>query len=492
MSRTLSLELQEQLQREIEEYYGEIPMLRSRIYSGEKQLLHEVGRFAEARFQAILNAWLQARELDMPDVQQDTLFGSRIQQIVMQRLMSEPLSARHLVFPAGYEDEAERYVFPRSGQPVHAIVVEHLAHVTNEIYPLLVDAYVYDFDRHGQPARNLICIHTSWLNENLQAQRAFFYYPEQDEIIEKNLREPLALNSVQFLAVTPATHQQYSRLAEKMSIWQVNPYPTADEADNKYHCYQRWKAAGVQTPRAVLAMQSFSPNHEFVQHEIEKAFRLLFGYASTDTVTLVLQPNRGTEGRRTYACHGSKDWNTFSHENPGLIDQAMQILRDDDLLLREGVGNILYCRDESDSGALFDVRLNIVDGQAESGFLMVANSGEFIASPGQQGHVVEWFEREEILVRSPERIKALKIPGNEWRIITDCAEQAAACFKDCHMVGVDIRIEYRGEPSQWIAWVLDINPRPAGLAHSCYIENKEPGVTMRLWELLDVQSEMVD
>ena len=49
------------------------------------------------------------------------------------------------------------------------------------------------------------------------------------------------------------------------------------------------------------------------------------------------------------------------------------------------------------------------------------------------------------------------------------------------MAGVDVRLEYT--QGQWIPWILDINPRPAGLAHSRYMHNREPGVTQRLWTL---------
>jgi len=169
--------------------------------------------------------------------------------------------------------------------------------------------------------------------------------------------------------------------------------------------------------------------------------------------------------------------------HPDILEHVRHIAAGDDVLLRRGVGNLRVLDEIHRKNVCFDIRLNVAAGRVESGYLMAAAPGEIVTSPSAGGRILEWKEPR----RPPGDVTgpagSFKWDADVWTVIGRAAEAAAACFPECRLAGVDARLEWDGE--RLIPWILDINPRPAGLSHSRYFATGEPGVTQRLWREIE-------
>ncbi len=490
MSRHLSILIEEELRRQIEERFGAFPSIRSQIQLQKCSLLTEIAEFVDNQFHAAADRTAQHYRIDpmlLRRALRDKRFVSRVKQVVLQFALTEPLCSQLRIIPAEVPDTDESsglYKFPVPLLPTHAIVVEQLGFVTNEVFPLMVDSYVHDLGSHRRVYRNVCCAHVEWLDDDFQATRGIFYRPDQDELIEKDFSNPLPLHSVHFLCLSQTTHHIYSERADEKHLFQVNPYPESAQADNKFFCYQKWKAAGVSTPEAALIQQNAEIEEDLLTTEIRHALNTILQLdISPDSHRFFLQPNHGTEARgvRAFTLSLAPDISL----PPELLLHARSILEYDDLLIRPEVGNVLFCENAQEPGTHFDIRLNVVHGKVESGYLMLAKPGEIITAPGQHGRVLELRDADEWTLRSGDKDLRLKIGSSSWQKIEETAEQAAAAFPNILMTGVDIRLDWTPDRQQWTSWILDLNPRPAGLTHSRLLNTVEPGVTLRLWHKLD-------
>ncbi len=489
MAFDFSLKIQQRLNEKLNELYGEFYLLRARIHGGETHLLDEaadaVERLYKSAFQeaaSMIPAEDQSGNAIADLARNDRQFETRIKQLALEAVMSEPLATHVNILPNGFQPvvsgEREPYSFACENGCIHAVVLEHLAHATNEIFPLMIDAYVNSFNPLAAQHWNVIGLHVDWLNQNMQAQRAFFYHADSETLVEMNFEEPVNIDRIHSLCMTPTVHERISAQAGENVIQEINPYPAAQTADDKFHCYQLWNEQNLYTPPAALIQQDSFEDSRSLLKSIQTEFETYFSNSVEETVYLMLQPNRGTEGRMARAFYGSPEWEEFYQQNQELLLHARQILDHDDMIVRKGIGNVLWYDAEKQSSEYFDIRINVVDGKAESGYLMVAEKNSFVSSPGQQGRVVEW-KSEEWCLHTPAGILSFSLHGVEWVSIQQAAEIAANCFHPCRLVGVDIRLEWHD--SQLKPWILDINPRPAGLAHSRLFQTFEPGVTLRLW-----------
>ena len=257
----------------------------------------------------------------------------------------------------------------------------------------------------------------------------------------------------------------------------MNPYPESAQADNKFFCYQKWKAARVSTREAALIQQNAEIEEDLLTTEIRHALNTILQWTFHPTLT---------DFSAAQSWHGGS-WSPCIHLSlapdislPRSCSHARSILEYDDLLIRPEVGNVLFCENAQEPGTHFDIRLNVVHGKVESGYLMLAKPGEIITAPGQHGRVLELRDADEWTLRSGDKDLRLKIGSSSWQKIEETAEQAAAAFPNILMTGVDIRLDWTPDRQQWTSWILDLNPRPAGLTHSaCSIHSS--GVTLRLW-----------
>lgn len=482
----LSLAIKARLLESVETVHGARNDLRARIHRGDMDLMNAVSRTVDRSFGEAVSSLYSAlgdrERLTLSQACAQPLFRERVKQTALEALHGEALSPPlKIVTASDTRDRIDRLL---RHNYILAVVAEYLPHLTNELYPLAIDAYVSGLTRRGQKTINVIGAHDSWLDEELRIRRCIVCMPEDDELIETPLASPLSPDAVLYLCVSPRVHQSLSERFERAGVVEVNPYRDACLADDKYACYGRWKDLGVSTPEAVLISRTRHAADNALEKLLEEAFARLFGQANENNVILVLQPNRGTEGRGVSALSGPGDWSGFLSANPSLSLIARDILQSDDLLVRRGVGNVLWRDAQSGADVCFDIRLNVIDGFVESGFFMIADENQVVTSPTKGGRVIEWKDGNEAALRVRDDRSPFALGGPEWQTITRMAERAAAIVPGCRMAGVDLRLEWRGGTKETIPWVLDINPRPAGLGHSRYAGTNEPGITRRLWDFL--------
>ncbi len=485
MSTSLSLPIQQRLVEKIVEKFGDPGGIRHRVREGESGLLEAIAREVDALYpEAVAELLADAALADRAvwrEATGQTLFSRRVKAGVIEAVYGEPLSPPLLILPepGGLVPVREN---PFSG-PLHAVCVEYLPNFANELYPLLVDAYI-----HGLPALDslrapVVGVHVSWLDDGLRAARAIYYRPFSNELIETPLTPSVEIGSVHFLAVSPSCHRLCSERFGGREIPQLNPYAAAARADDKYGCFLEWKKRGVPTPGAVLLPAADARNESRAAAGIGAAFPELFGANPYDEVVLLVQPNRGTEGRGTRAFRGPGSWPKMAECHPDILEHVRHIAAGDDVLLRRGVGNLWVLDEIHRKNVCFDIRLNVAAGRVESGYLMAAAPGEIVTSPSAGGRILEWKEPR----RPPGDVTgpagSFKWDADVWTVIGRAAEAAAACFPECRLAGVDARLEWDG--GRLIPWILDINPRPAGLSHSRYFATGEPGVTQRLWREIE-------
>ena len=487
MSNDLSLQLKERLLAEIRMNHGVILSLRLRIHQGDSDLLKNIARILDDCFPAVMNAAIQESDSQQQEwiraACAQTRFRERVKQITMEAVYGESLSPPLRVLPdsAGGMSRMDSPRFSFTG-PIHAVIFEFLPNVTNELYPLMIDSYVHNSMNRGI-RRHVIGVYMNWLDENGGAARAIVFDEISQDIFETSFKIPLRIKTVHFLCISSQIHQRLSERLAKKIITQLNPYDGVKETDDKFACYQRWKQEEVPTPpTAWIERKSDGDLKENIAH----CFNELFTSQKNEEIQLVLQPNRGTEGRLTKSFAGVPQWEPFLQANPDLLPHAESILREDDLLLRAGVGNIRIWDELDETAVFFDIRVNVSAGRAESGFLTKAPKGSFIATRRKGASIVEWKDRKRLRFLMEESSEPAPFDDSIWEIIKQIAERAAACFPACQLAGLDLRLVKESGPSAAVkAYVLDINPRPAGLSHACYIDTGEPGVTQGLWEYLD-------
>ncbi|MEW6236776.1 MAG: hypothetical protein AB1656_15435 [Candidatus Omnitrophota bacterium] len=473
----LSLLIQKHLLQIVESKHGALDGLRRRLHEGETQLLSPIIDTIDRHYDDAVKKIGKLPESLLKAVYQPE-FRLRTIQTVIEAANSEPLSPPLAIIPR--RDDAP----PIPPFPVFAILVEQLPHALNEVYPLMVDSYVYDLETQGARRRNVVCSHISWLGGDFRLWRGMIWLEDRDNPIEMEFDPPLAMEGALFLCMTPETHKDYSARCKDMGIAQINAYEEVEKADDKYACYRAWNSAGVPTPEAALV--SRGGDGKDLPSKLKSAFYELFPQEKDERIVLIMQPNRGTEGRGVRAFEGPPDWEGLLALHADLLDHARTIAKVDDIIIRRGVGNVFY-RQENGEDAYFDLRMNVVEGKSESGFLMAARPPSFISSPGQGGRIIEWKRREVFPLIAEGRSHPLTMGSDEWKMIEAVAEEALSALPRCKIAGIDLRLEWRNEKPEWKPWVLDINPRPAGLAHSRFTDTGEPGVTRRLWNRLIVE-----
>lgn len=428
--------------------YGPLEAVRARLLSGGPEWRDELlralgGAFGRAR-----------REYGFPE--RDTLFGLRVQQLALEDLRGEPAHPPIVPLPEPMPDEVREVLRP--GASNHVVLIEHLSNAGNEAYPLMVDAMA-----HGRVPRNVLCVHTDWLDGEFRVHRAIAPNFVRDELVETPLPGGVRADGVHCLCISPASHRYWSSRAKAAGVFEANAFEASDAADDKWGCYRRWAKEGVPTPRSALIESSAGSN---ARRKLVEAFLDGLGESAAG---VAVQPNRGTESRgvRVFPDDPTPD---------GVLEAVEAICRDDDCLLREYIG-----QPGPPGHTVMDLRINAGYGgrrfSAESGYCMTAAAGECVSSPERGGRIVSWAAARTVM---PEAYA----DESSLRLAMETAERAAAALEPVGLTGIDIRLSLGGN-GRVVPWVLDANPRPSGLTHSRYFADGEPGVTAALWRWLD-------
>lgn len=481
MAQTYSLLIKNKLLDEIIARFGDLSEIRHRIHRRDSSLIADLVDTIDTVFDLKATEWLS--QLGPSDrtlvktLSSDKLFCRRVKQTVIESVYSEPLCPPLLIQPSDQPFSIVNQTTPPA--LIHGVCIEYLSNCTNELYPLMIDSYVSSLTSRI-PFVQVAGFHHSWLNREGEVIRGILYLPETDELIETRFDPPLELSSIHYLAISPIFHKEISGKMEARHVREVNPYLLSALADDKFRCFHHWVEAGIPTPQARLIEAATVTKPKRLAAVLEKQLETL----SFDETckSIVLQPNKGTEGRGTRLFSFKSSWKELLDPRSDLLAHAERVLTCDDLLIRPGVGAVLLVDNLYNQYVHFDIRINVIRGQAESGFIMLAAPSRAVSSPEQGGRIVEIDPHFSWNLRGIDHSDPVIMNEADWRRILKTAEAAASILPDCQMVGVDIRLDWK--KSTIHPWVLDINPRPAGLAHSRYFDTREPGVTRSLWQTL--------
>ncbi len=483
----LSEQIKKKLLETIQNRHGNITDMRNRLHQGDSNLMSAIlGTIDEHYVQittSILHTLTEANESERKNSAFDKLFSNRVKQITLESIYSESLVPDFYIIPDGLIELPKTIL---SSRLRCAILIDQLPNVANEVFPLMIDAFVEGMENRRKENSRIVCAHVDWLTDDLKLKRGMVLADNAEALFEMNFDPPLAFDSVLFLCISSPKHQYWSDLFSVQPVIQVNAYEDVAELDNKYKCFENWKANHIPTPESRLIKRSNQRGH-ILEKELESIFHQFFHDHPYEKTILIVQPNRGTEGRYTYAFQDTKsEWGSFLRQNPTMIDCVKAILNDDDVIVRRGIPSVGCSFQKNEEPCSFDIRFNVIDGKAESGYFMTSRKNSVITSPGQGGKIIEWKRTQELKLTANKIGEIiLTIGSSEWKRIEAVAEQAASTFPDCKLAGVDIRLGIsQNEEQMFQPWVLDINPRPAGLAHSNLIGSGDPGVSRRLWKLV--------
>jgi len=359
------------------------------------------------------------------------------------------------------------------GRFQHALVVGELQFATEEIFPLILDAYGHDLRCFGEVMLNVIGVHQSWLNESGEATRLIYYNHARRELLECELAQPLKFQSCQCLYLGREETRLHEALGGKLSaIMQVNSYELSSFCDDKYRTATVLQEEGVRTPKAAI-----------VSGERAGALCEVLADAGLDNCTsLVVQPNRGTEGAGAAVLQLNRgdagSLIALEAYVAQLFEQGCQ-----QVLIRERIDGVRLIAEEISLAT--STRINVCwdgnRGHAESAYVQIAGpSLPEIASVGRGGAIV---------TLSQDIMATVGITHDELSLLR-CAASAAVVAvvravnpaEAVALLGVDVLLERTEKGS--FAWILEINSRPAGLSHSDLLDTCEPGVSAVMFETL--------
>ena len=367
-------------------------------------------------------------------------------------------------------------ISPRS--PWHALVFETPAHASHELWPLLVDAL--QAGALGYLSGLAVGAHTSWLDSDGRLQRALWYNPDTDRLIESDLPRAKQLRSAHLL-VGPAGREGrwHATMASRLRSWNctvVNPVAPSSMADDKWATWERWRDAGVPTPETWLVPR----------RALRTAWRATAGeaVACAGGAALLVKPRHGTEGRGIVVVPDGGD----------ALERAVEsVLREDDALVQVFRGHLRW---RSEQGSLMRATLRLHaasngrgDVVIESGYAHVAgDAAAAIASVGKEGKARP-LVREHLWLDPPVGTKR-PLTVDDVTGITACARDAARALAvpsdPLRLMGMDLLVEMDAD-GRARALALEANPRPAGLGHSRFLtagwqEAGQPGVSIAVWE----------
>ena len=395
----------------------------------------EMRAFAESRFPLLSQGeiWERLLDLNLDDLESERLCPE-------VQLLAQPMRLPDV--------------------PVHALVFSAFPHVANELYPLLVDAYVSEPDA---ASFQVVGIHEEWLT-NSGFRRAIFFNEEDQGLIEADIEESPSIRSAQVLALNlreeQASHQRIEAALPNVPF--SNPSAGTAKLDDKSWTGACWRDAGLPTPDFLVsdnatpeALQRFAAEH----------------------IPLVVKPVDGTEGRGVILLQSAGDL-------PALTEN---------MLIMAERGNVRFAAEYSPVRCT--VRLNVCwDGNravAESGYAQVAATADGIASAGRGGKIVPLPDLWSHLCRADGSPFS---PGvADWRRICDLAAAGVTALAAAlgtlmpRLAGIDLLLDI-DEQDVLHPVLLEANGRPAGMCHSRYLTpdgpGDEPGVTEHLWKII--------
>jgi hypothetical protein len=360
-----------------------------------------------------------------------------------------------------------------STRPAVAVVFDQPLAITHEFYPLVTDHFVSSLERAPDhpPLPALVGVQSEWLTSTGDATRAIAFDAQLDVFVEAPCRQAVRPAAALFLAVSGSAHARLGQQLEDAGVTCLNPHRVAALADDKWACFQRWQAAGVATPPTALLARDATAAQ--VRTAVA-AFVAACPPWPGPTGSWLVQPRHGTEGQGVIVVDAGTGVETR-------VARAWEQTRaGDDAILRPRVGSAQLRLDGGP--AAFDLRLHVVhdgnNGQAESGYLLVAPPGQIITSVGRGGHTLPVGTLRDQGVADVDGAAA---PWEQAALDAACtlACSASTALGPLWLCGCDIKFDCRDH--RLVPSILDLNPRPAGLLYAGLLAGDEAGVSTRLW-----------
>ncbi|MHB9025043.1 MAG: hypothetical protein ACYC7E_12875 [Armatimonadota bacterium] len=440
----------------LNEQWGETAAIRRRYRAGEVSR-HELLTSAQAKMVDILP--LVDSRFAQPHMR------TRLADLVVDALFSEPLSPELLLplQPQALPD-----------LPIHALIFNAFPHVLNEIYPLMVDAYAADLSSSTSQTFQVVGVHENWLSDG-SFMRAIAFDVETLGVWEADVAPQPSIASAQILALNLVEEDTaHARIAQALGdIPLLNPLVGSRLLDNKAETAARWVRAGLPTPECVLIRGDLS----LVERQA-----LLQEFLDSHQKPVFLKPAGGTEGRGVTYC------DVASTTAARFLLDAM--VPHENYLVSVDHGGIRFAGPEGPVRCT--LRLNVCwNGEhtvAESGYAQVAGSLDGIASAGRGGRLVSLTELWAHLC-TPEG-EPVSPTAEDWTQLTELAAAGIAALADAPLpalIGVDILLDIT-PAGKMLLYLLEANPRPAGMAHSRLISfdgpRDEPGISPELWRVV--------
>jgi hypothetical protein len=435
----------------------------------------------------------------------DAGYLGRVAQLAVEQYMSERVAPELCLAPSPFSRHDTSAALP--GAFDYVVIFESFPNFANELYPLIIDAYETDLQDHGSPTINVIGAHINWWTDEGCLSRGIFMRHEDHWLIEAGFENPRFPSALHCLCMSAKSHQMFSNRARGLHIREMNPYePFARTADDKFECFRCWETAGVATPGTILLLRG-SPTPSALLDEAQARWQ-----RESPAAGIVIQPNHGTEGLGAAYLPTGTD-----------RDAALEIIRRtwqaDDAVVRKEIRGVRFTEStptqpppsrgrsvspsplegegwgEGRETLACDLRVNVsYDGstwRAESGYLQVSGDArDPITSPGRGGRIEKFGQGalDRLAIVDEDGAHPVSLSERDWNKISEAAIAAVSALPGkCPLAGVDVRlVPRRGRSGAQVeACILDVNPRPAGLAHSEFLPEKgktaEPGVTRDLW-----------
>ena len=395
-------------------------------------------------------------------LREDGLYCERILDLAVSDLVSEPMAPEVCIAIDPHEE------LPEDGTSwTHGIVFHAAPLVTHEIYPLAADAIVHDARQAG-PFFRIVGVHGDWLVDG-QAKRVLSFDPDKDRFIETSLNRPIRLDSIQFLALGERQIERHRCWAAPMTCRLINPWAASVSADDKQSLRLRWHAAGLDIPQGFLLQPGDRADaHAFLATADEIVVKPNTG-TEGDRVTYLRQDDDGSNDRLDVQLTACWEW------GPVLVEQR-----------RDGVG---WC--DPDTGRIHSLALRIHvahDGSrfiAESGFAQIGLDADHPASRGAGGRLLPIASALEALVCRADG-SHIEFPAGDLGRLREVVETAASVHDLLGLSGIDVVFD-TDEAGRVTPVLLELNPRPAGLAHARFLPGAgegrcEAGVSLSMWD----------
>ena len=393
-------------------------------------------------------------------LEKDAEYTGRIIDLAVADLVSEPMAPEVCIetVPLGG--------LPPGGRWNHAVIFAAAPLITHEIYPLAADACVHDA-RAGGPFYRVLGVHGDWLS-NGRARRVLWLDAERDRFCEAPLSEPVHLHSAQLLALGPQQTRCHLIWARRLTCPLVNPGPPSATADDKHGLSRRWADAGLEVPAGVLV----APGHRLAARDFLHR-----------TGEIVVKPNDGTEGQRVRYLSAS------APEAEDLLDAQLSACWEwGPARLEERRDGVVWRDPETGSCHSLAIRLHVAAGaaglRAESGYALVGAGVDTPATRGAGGRM-----RPLQSVTSSLALRAsgagAAFSGADLERTRRLAEAAAGIVGGIGLSGVDLVLDAT-PAGEVVPVLLELNPRPAGLAHARFLPGSgegrvEAGVSLDVW-----------